>query len=79
VLVLLLRLRQICSHPSLIQEDGVAFIGPDEVEDDNVKPELRGELARARQLVSPDFVKKMKDELKQVALRRIAAEQEVSI
>jgi hypothetical protein len=57
----------------------MAFIGPDEVEDDNVKPELRGELARARQLVSPDFVKKMKETLKQAALRRIAAEQEVGI
>ena len=32
VLVLLLRLRQICSHPSLIQEEGVAFVHPDDVD-----------------------------------------------
>lgn len=75
VLVLLLRLRQICSHPSLIQEDGVAFVGPEEV--DNEKPELSNELTRAKRLVSQEFVDKVKHRLKDSALRRLAAEKEV--
>ena len=74
VLVLLLRLRQICSHPSLIQEDGVAFVDPNEAD---VKPEFATELTRARRLVSPEFVDKMKEKFKQAALARIQAEKEV--
>ncbi|KAL0578872.1 hypothetical protein V5O48_003105, partial [Marasmius crinis-equi] len=75
VLVLLLRLRQICSHPCLIQEGGGAFIMPDEVENET-RPEIRRELARARDLVSPAFVTKLKEKLKDEALKRIQAEKE---
>uniref|UniRef100_A0A8H8CFK2 Uncharacterized protein n=1 Tax=Psilocybe cubensis TaxID=181762 RepID=A0A8H8CFK2_PSICU len=71
VLVLLLRLRQICSHPSLIQEGGEAFVPPEEA---HVKPELSTELTRAARLVSPEFVAKMKERFLQHALDRIAAE-----
>ncbi|KJA26761.1 hypothetical protein HYPSUDRAFT_35906 [Hypholoma sublateritium FD-334 SS-4] len=71
VLVLLLRLRQICSHPSLIQEDGVAFVHPDEA---HVKPEFATELTRARRIVSPEFVAKMKEKFKQQALARMEVE-----
>ncbi|KAG5222773.1 P-loop containing nucleoside triphosphate hydrolase protein [Salix suchowensis] len=74
VLVLLLRLRQICSHPILIQEDGDGFVHPDEVDDD--KPEVRTELTRARYLVSMDFVDGLKAKFKEAALKRIAAEKE---
>lgn len=49
VLVLLLRLRQICSHPSLIQEDGVAYIGSDELFED-IKAEFAIELMRIKRL-----------------------------
>ncbi|KAJ8073759.1 hypothetical protein PM082_012037 [Marasmius tenuissimus] len=75
VLVLLLRLRQICSHPCLIQEQGGAFVMPDEVESET-RPEVRRELARARDLVSPAFVVKMKERFKDEALQRIQAEKE---
>ncbi|KAF8970384.1 P-loop containing nucleoside triphosphate hydrolase protein [Flammula alnicola] len=71
VLVLLLRLRQICSHASLIQEDGVAFVHPDEAD---VSPEFATELTRARRLVSSEFVAKMKEKFKQDALARMEAE-----
>ncbi|KAL0958396.1 hypothetical protein HGRIS_000537 [Hohenbuehelia grisea] len=74
VLVLLLRLRQICSHPSLIQEDGSAFVHPDEL--DNDKAEVRQELSRARYLVSIEFVAKVKTQFKEAALKRIEAEKE---
>ncbi|KAF9465092.1 SNF2 family N-terminal domain-containing protein [Collybia nuda] len=74
VLVLLLRLRQICSHPSLIQENEAAFVSPDEV--DNCAPEMSTELTRARRLVSPDFVSKMKARFKAAALQRMEAEKE---
>ncbi|KDQ22579.1 hypothetical protein PLEOSDRAFT_1109681 [Pleurotus ostreatus PC15] len=74
VLVLLLRLRQICSHPNLIQEDGDGFVHPDEVDDD--KPEVRTELTRARYLVSMEFVDGLKAKFKEAAFKRIAAEKE---
>ncbi|KAJ7054346.1 SNF2 family N-terminal domain-containing protein [Mycena amicta] len=73
VLVLLLRLRQLCSHPALIQENGSHFLAPDE---DDEPFEFRDVLARARKEVSSEFVKKMKDKYKDLALRRIAAEKE---
>ncbi|KAJ7190933.1 SNF2 superfamily protein [Mycena pura] len=73
VLVLLLRLRQLCSHPALIQEGGSYFLAPDEVDDPE---EYREELANARALVSSEFVKKMKAKFKDLALRRIQAEKE---
>ncbi|KAF9256614.1 hypothetical protein L218DRAFT_881400, partial [Marasmius fiardii PR-910] len=75
VLVLLLRLRQICSHPCLIQEDGGAFIMPDEIEHES-RPEVRKELARARDLVSQAFVIKLKERFIHEALERIQAEKE---
>lgn len=78
MLVLLLRLRQICCHPCLIQEDGVTYIGPDEVNDEDMNPDVRDELARARELVSSAFVSKMREKLKDSALRRMSAEKEVS-
>jgi SNF2 family DNA or RNA helicase len=74
--VLLLRLRQICSHPSLIQEGRAAFVAPEEVDDD-FKPELSTDLTRARRLVSPEFVTKMKQKFKEAVLERIKAEKEV--
>jgi SNF2 family DNA or RNA helicase len=73
VLVLLLRLRQICSHPALIQEGEAALIAPDEM-DDLIAPETRDELSRARNLVGLEFVAKMKLKLKETALRRMEAE-----
>jgi hypothetical protein len=42
-----------------------------------MKPDVRNELARARELVSSAFVSKMKEKLKDSALRRISAEKEV--
>jgi SNF2 family DNA or RNA helicase len=74
VLVLLLRLRQICSHPSLIQEDGITFVYPNEAD---VNPEFATELTRARRLVSPEFVDKLKEKFKVSALMRLQAEKEV--
>ncbi|KAI0047735.1 hypothetical protein FA95DRAFT_1605864 [Auriscalpium vulgare] len=75
VLVMLLRLRQICSHASLIQENGKAFIVLDE-DDEGLSVEAGTELARARKLVSDNFVANMKHKRKQFALQRIAAEKE---
>ena len=77
VLVLLLRLRQICSHPSLIQESGSAFILPVDESDEGVSYEAREELERARKQVSTEFVARMKYKLRDVVLKRMAAEQEV--
>ncbi|KAJ3780230.1 SNF2 family N-terminal domain-containing protein, partial [Lentinula aff. detonsa] len=71
VLVLLLRLRQCCSHPALIQEDGAPFVEPDEVDDD---PGII--LKRARELVSAEFVYKMKAKFREAALVRMRAEKE---
>ncbi|TFK39291.1 SNF2 family N-terminal domain-containing protein [Crucibulum laeve] len=77
VLVLLLRLRQVCSHPSLIQEGGAAFIHPGENdEDENMSLGISSELARARRLVSPEFVDKLKKKFIDSALSRIQAEKE---
>lgn len=75
VLVLLLRLRQLCSHPSLIQEGGTAFVGADEATDG--PHDKHSELTRAAQLVSMEFVEKMKFKFKQIVLERMAAEKEV--
>lgn len=73
VLVLLLRLRQVCSHPALIQEDGVALVGP-EGSDESATADINGDLNRAETLVGMEFVKKMKHKLKELTLRRIEAE-----
>ncbi|KAF7289976.1 SNF2 superfamily protein [Mycena indigotica] len=69
VLVLLLRLRQLCSHPALIQENGSHLLAPKRSNFNDV-------LSRARQEVSAEFVKKMKERYADLALRRIAAEKE---
>ncbi|KAF8632872.1 hypothetical protein AX17_004720 [Amanita inopinata Kibby_2008] len=74
VLILLLRLRQICSHPSLIQEGGSAYFLPGE--QDNEMDDWGDDLARARRLVSPEFVVKMKMKLRDAALARMKAERE---
>ncbi|KAJ7149019.1 P-loop containing nucleoside triphosphate hydrolase protein [Mycena crocata] len=73
VLVLLLRLRQLCSHPALIQENGSHFLAPDEMDEPE---EHRDELGRARAVMGPEFVKKMKEKFKESALARIEAEKE---
>ncbi|CCM00776.1 uncharacterized protein FIBRA_02818 [Fibroporia radiculosa] len=72
VLVLLLRLRQVCSHPSLIQEGGSAFISATDLNDR--KHDKRYELSRAVQLVSPEFVQKMQDKMAQIMAQRMEAE-----
>lgn len=74
VLVLLLRLRQICSHPSLIQEDGVTYIDSGNQE----AGEKHTELVRAERLMGNDFVQRITAKFKQVMLDRMAAEKAVS-
>lgn len=77
VLTLLLRLRQICSHPCLIQEEASAFVAVEDV--DHSRPEIASVLTKAAKLVSPEFVEEMKKKLKDVMLQRIAAEKKVRI
>lgn len=70
--MLLLRLRQLCSHPCLIQEGGDAFIRPeDDVTD---KHKFQAELDRATTLAGEQFVSAMKAEYKAIAIKRMAAE-----
>ncbi|KAJ7148304.1 SNF2 family N-terminal domain-containing protein [Mycena filopes] len=73
VLVMLLRLRQLCSHPALIQENGTHFLVPDEA---NEPEEYRDEIARARAIMPADFVEAIQAKLKDVTLRRMEAEKE---
>ena len=75
VLVILLRLRQICVHPALIQEGEDAVL---ELSDFGVNHGKNSELARAKRLVSEDFVERMKKKLKEISLERTAAEKQVS-
>ncbi|KAJ4468754.1 SNF2 superfamily protein [Lentinula aciculospora] len=70
VLVLLLRLRQCCVHPSLIQEEGIAFVAPDELDS------AGRVLKRARELVSPEFVTKVKTKFREALLERMRVEKE---
>ncbi len=74
VLVMLLRLRQTCSHPALIQEDARVWVRPNETEETYEK---ENEAAQAAHAVSQEFVDLMKAKLKQVALDRLALEKEV--
>ncbi|KAF8340920.1 SNF2 family N-terminal domain-containing protein [Amanita rubescens] len=75
VLVLLLRLRQICCHPCLVTEDGNPFVKPGEF--DNDKARHNGdELSRARYLVSQAFVERMLTKLKEASMNRVAEEKE---
>lgn len=76
VLVLLLRLRQCCVHPCLIQEDMNAFVSAIEAAVDD--PEIATELNRALRKEGAEFVQKVKDRRKEVAKARMAAEKEVS-
>ncbi|KIK40408.1 hypothetical protein CY34DRAFT_807271 [Suillus luteus UH-Slu-Lm8-n1] len=73
LLVLLLRLRQVCSHPALIQETSEALVAADEL---NGGHDLKAELARTARLMSSDFVAKLKAKYLQCALARIQAERE---
>ncbi|KAF7323759.1 SNF2 superfamily protein [Mycena kentingensis (nom. inval.)] len=73
VLTMLLRLRQLCSHPALIQENGSYFLAPGEG-DESIK--YRDVLTRARNEVGAEFVTKMKAKRLELALRSIEAEKE---
>lgn len=77
-MVLLLRLRQICSHPSLIQENGNAFVTAEELEEHSKDAEgsTHPDLIRARRTLGPEFVAKMKARFKETVLKRMAAEKE---
>ncbi|KAI0035171.1 SNF2 family N-terminal domain-containing protein [Vararia minispora EC-137] len=75
VLVLLLRLRQICSHPSLIQEDpnsAMSFGGADAARPQAYKDEL----TRARDVVGPNFVDRLKQRRVDIARERMKIEKE---
>lgn len=71
---MLLRLRQVCSHTSLIAEDH-GVIADEDLND--AKPEARDELIRAQMSLSREFVVKIKETLRKKAMQRIAAEKEV--
>jgi SNF2 family DNA or RNA helicase len=73
---MLLRLRQVCSHPALIQETSDALVAADQLIDGH---DLKAELARAARLVSTDFVRKLKEKYFQDASARIQAEKEVRL
>ncbi|KAF9220758.1 hypothetical protein BS17DRAFT_786466 [Gyrodon lividus] len=73
VLVMLLRLRQTCVHPALIQESCEALVASDEL---NGERDLKAERVRAARLVSADFVSKLRAKYKESALTRMRAEQE---
>ncbi|KIK91296.1 hypothetical protein PAXRUDRAFT_830977 [Paxillus rubicundulus Ve08.2h10] len=73
VLVMLLRLRQICVHPALIQESCDALVASDEL---NGERDLNAERMRAARLVSTDFVAKLQGKYKESALARMCAERE---
>ncbi|KAH7924689.1 hypothetical protein BV22DRAFT_1012721 [Leucogyrophana mollusca] len=77
VLVMLLRLRQICSHPALIQEQADALVSPTDLDlDGHQDIDAQNERARAMRLVSPDFVKRLRDRYRDAALARMEAERE---
>ncbi|KAI5120898.1 hypothetical protein M0805_002998 [Coniferiporia weirii] len=71
VLVLLLRLRQVCSHTSLITEQDGVIIDED-LENSGV--DKRDELILAQTRLGRDFVNKIRSKLKNIALERMAAE-----
>ena len=74
VLVLLLRLRQICTHTSLITEqDGVII--DDELE--NMDEDKRDDVIKAHSELGREFVDKLKKKLRDIALERMAAEKKV--
>ncbi|KIJ39030.1 hypothetical protein M422DRAFT_175767 [Sphaerobolus stellatus SS14] len=71
VFVLLLRLRQICSHPCLIQEGGDAFVRPG---DNNMNQEDQNEIHRAVTLVGQQWVDDMRQKMKDLARERMENE-----
>ena len=73
---MLLRLRQICSHTSLITEDEGIIVDHDL---DIAAPELRQELIRAQRTVSRDFVHSVRQRMKQIVLKRMQDEKKVRI
>ena len=74
--MLLLRLRQICSHTSLITEDEGVIVDHDfDISDSS----LRQELIRAQRMVSRDFVHHVRQRMKQIVLKRMQDEKNVSI
>ncbi|KZV76703.1 hypothetical protein PENSPDRAFT_646154 [Peniophora sp. CONT] len=75
IFVMILRLRQICSHPSLIQEGKAAamIIGDG---DDDLSQDSKDELSRAQELLGVNFVAKIKDQRLQIAKQRIEAEKD---
>ncbi|KAG1729528.1 SNF2 family N-terminal domain-containing protein [Suillus paluster] len=57
VLVMLLRLRQVCSHPALIQETSEALVAEDQLIGGH---DFKAERTRAARLLSTDFVTKLR-------------------
>ncbi|KAG6335342.1 hypothetical protein ID866_3753 [Astraeus odoratus] len=71
--VMLLRLRQICVHPALIQETCDALVASDEL---SGKRDLKAERARAARSVSTEFVSRLMTQYKELAKARMLAEGE---
>lgn len=78
MLVLLLRLRQICTHTSLITVGDTEFVVIDD-DLENTKEEKRDEVIQASTTMGREFVEKIKTKLKDLAMERMAAESQVSI
>lgn len=76
IFVMILRLRQLCSHSSLIQDDMTSHLTIGDQDDDGLTQDNRDELARASQLLGVNFVAKMKDQRMKFAQERMAAEKE---
>ncbi|KAI0089494.1 SNF2 family N-terminal domain-containing protein [Irpex rosettiformis] len=75
VLALLFRLRQICSHPALITQDGYAFIRRGEEADDS---DRNAQLMKVERVAGQQFVRKMKFKCREAAQARIAAKQQLA-
>ncbi|KAL5498669.1 hypothetical protein ACEPAH_2024 [Sanghuangporus vaninii] len=71
VLVLLLRLRQVCTHTSLITEDE-GIIVDDEL--DYMDEDKRDDVIKAHSELGREFVDRLKKKLRDIALERMAAE-----
>ena len=71
---MLLRLRQICSHTSLITEEEDVIVD-DDIE--NTTEENRDEVIHAQTVVGREFVTKLKTKLTEIWLGRMKAEKEV--
>ncbi|KAL5514334.1 hypothetical protein ACEPAG_2422 [Sanghuangporus baumii] len=71
VLLLLLRLRQVCTHTSLITEDEGVIVD-DELDDMN--EDKRDDVIKAHSELGREFVDRLKKKLRDIALERMAAE-----